>query len=364
MLDEYRIEHLLNNLALRKKGPHILMTSPVLFLIFNRPDVTAQSFACIRRARPPRLYIAADGPRPDRPGEEKLCMQTRAIADAVDWPCTVRTLFRKRNLGCSKGVATAISWFFKHEEEGIILEDDIVTHPDFFLFCEALLERCRYNERVMHISGINMQFGIRRGEASYYFSDIMHCWGWASWRRAWEKFDYSMSGLGGFINRELPEKFASQAVVDHFRVMLRHVQNNIIDTWDARWLYSIWRAGGLCLQSNINMIHNIGFSASATHTTCVSLSAFLEPRPMGDIVHTESVMRNEEADALTCRIEFSGRPAGFEVYFNEVILRLEAKQFSEALFLLNMMKKCYGNHALLLQAEDAVHKLRRGLKKY
>jgi hypothetical protein len=257
------------------------MASPVLFLIFNRPEVTAQSFAGIRRARPPRLYIAADGPRADRPGEEELCKQTRGIVDAVDWPCSVKTLFRKRNLGCAKGVSTAISWFFQHEEEGIVLEDDIVTHPDFFSFCEAMLERYRYDERVMHISGMNMQFGIKRGETSYYFSEIMHCWGWASWRRAWQKFDFAMPGLAGFINRELPKKFASPAVVAHFRATLRHVRNNAIDSWAVRWHYSIWRAGGLCLQSNANMIINIGFSASATHTTVLSIFAFLEPRSMG-----------------------------------------------------------------------------------
>lgn len=333
------------------------MTTPVLFLIFNRPEMTAQSFAGIRRARPPRLYIAADGPRADRPEDEELCKQTRAIVAAVDWPCAVRTLFRKRNLGCAKGVSTAISWFFQHEEEGIILEDDIVTHPDFFSFCEAMLKYYRNDERVMHISGMNMQFGIKRGESSYYFSEIMHCWGWASWRRAWQKFDYSMPGMAGFMSRELPKKFASPAVITHFRAILRHVQNNTTDAWAARWLYSIWQAGGLCLQSNVNMIKNIGFTTSATNTTHVSPRAFLEPHPMGDIIHTKNVMRNEEADALTCRIEFSGGSDSFEVYFNEVIMRFEAKQFTEALFLLNIMKKCYGNIALMLHAENTAHAL-------
>jgi hypothetical protein len=333
------------------------MTSPVLFLIFNRPEVAAQSFACIRRARPPRLYIAADGPRADRPEEEDLCMQTRRIVDTVDWPCSVKTLFRKHNLGCAKGVSTAISWFFQHEEEGIILEDDIVTHPDFFSFCEAMLERYRHDERIMHISGINMQFGIKRGDASYYFSEIMHCWGWASWRYAWKRFDYSMYGLSGFIKNDLPKKFTSPAVVAHFQTILRYVRNNTIDSWATRWLYSIWQAGGLCLQSNVNMIKNIGFSASATHTTGMSLRTFLVPCPMGEIVHTENVVRNEEADALTCRIEFSGVPESFAVYFNEVLLRMETKQFAEALFLLAMMKQCYGDIPILRRAVNAVKAL-------
>jgi hypothetical protein len=169
-----------------------------------------------------------------------------------------------------------------------------------------------------------------------------------------------MSGLVDFMKIELPKKFTSPAVVAHFQTMLRNVRNNTIDTWDTRWNYSIWQAGGLCLQSNVNMIKNIGFSASATHTTGMSLRTFLVPCPIGEIVHTENVMRNEEADALTCRIEFSGVPESFEVYFNEVLLRLETKQLAEALFLLPMMKKYYGDFPLLIQAEDAIHKIYKG----
>src|ERR1700719_4166589 len=107
------------------------MRSPVLFLAFNRPDSTRQVFDAIRSARPPKLYIAADGPRIDRPGEAKLCSEVRDIAVSVDWPCEVKTLFRENNLGCKAGVSGGITWFFSHEDEGIILEDDVLPVPTF-----------------------------------------------------------------------------------------------------------------------------------------------------------------------------------------------------------------------------------------
>src|SRR5688572_20906804 len=106
-----------------------MVTPPVLFLVFNRPDTTARAFEAIRSARPARLYVAADGPRVGRAGEAERCAEARRIATAADWPCEIRTLFRDRNLGCRLGVSTAIDWFFEHEQEGIILEDDCVPSP-------------------------------------------------------------------------------------------------------------------------------------------------------------------------------------------------------------------------------------------
>ena len=108
---------------------------PVLFLIFNRPDTTKQVFDAIRKARPKRLYVAADAPRVEKEGEAALCQQTRAIIKQVDWDCEVQTLFREENLGCQKAISSAIDWFFEHEEMGIILEDDCLPSPSLFSFC-------------------------------------------------------------------------------------------------------------------------------------------------------------------------------------------------------------------------------------
>src|SRR5690606_2235152 len=120
-----------------------MLNTAVLFLVFNRPDVTAKCFEAIRAARPARLYVAADGPRSDRLGEAERCEQVRAIATAVDWPCEVKTLFRAENLGCRRAVSGALDWFFEAEPEGIVLEDDCLASPDWFRFAEEMLERYR-----------------------------------------------------------------------------------------------------------------------------------------------------------------------------------------------------------------------------
>ena len=123
-------------------------------MVFNRPDTTKQVFETIRKARPAQLFVAADGPRENRPDEAEKCAEVRRIVDnGIDWDCKVHRLYRDKNLGCKIACSSAIDWFFEHVDEGIILEDDTLPHPTFFQFCEELLKRYRDDERIMLISG-------------------------------------------------------------------------------------------------------------------------------------------------------------------------------------------------------------------
>src|SRR5688500_1827095 len=177
---------------------YALSTTPlnvtVLLVIFNRPDTTRLVFEAIRNARPRRLYVAADGPRPGVAADNANCQEARKIIDSVDWQCEVKTLFREKNLNCGVAPSSAFTWFFQHEEEGIILEDDCLPSQSFFWFCQELLERYRNDTRVMHIGGNNFLNGWQKDkDYSYYFSRSGHIWGWATWRRAWKHFDFDIS---------------------------------------------------------------------------------------------------------------------------------------------------------------------------
>src|SRR4030042_6453503 len=151
------------------------LTTPVLFLIFNRPDTTEKVFDEIRKAKPKKLFVAADGPRQDKQGEkEKVGRARQIVIDGIDWDCEIKTLFRDKNLGCKVAVSSAINWFFENEEMGIILEDDCLPHQSFFRFCGELLEKYKDDERIMVISGENLLFGRKRTNYSYYFSRYYH----------------------------------------------------------------------------------------------------------------------------------------------------------------------------------------------
>lgn len=233
------------------------LNTAVLFLVFNRPDVTAQVFDAIRRARPPRLYVTADGPRAGHEADAVRCAEVRQIATSVDWPCEVYTLFREQNLGCKRAVSSGINWFFEHEEQGIILEDDCLPSIDFFRFSEDMLERYSAETRVLMISGTNYLSG--QIAQPYFFSEHFTIWGWATWRRAWKLYDVEMKEWAkSRAHQELKEKFTNSWIKYHFTSTFDLLQRECIDTWDIQWVFCGIMNRCLCLTPSKNLVTNIG----------------------------------------------------------------------------------------------------------
>ena len=242
------------------------MKTPVAFIVFNRPDLTARVFERIREARPSKLYVAADGPRSDMVGEEQICEQVREIAAAVDWACEVKTLFRDANYGCKLAVSSALDWVFSECEEAIVVEDDCLPGPSFFFFCEDLLERYRDDTRVMHVAGYN-HFPERNHEDSYFFSRYPGIWGWATWRRAWELYDRDMGEYGALRGSgRLCDMFDSASHASYWLSEFDRAYGGDVDTWDYQWVYAIRKNNGLCVRPWENLVENIGLGANATHT--------------------------------------------------------------------------------------------------
>ena len=216
-----------------------------------------QVLDAIAAARPKRLYVAADGPRANRPNEAELTAKVRdAVLARIDWPCQVETLFQERNLGCRRGVITAIDWFFDREAEGVILEDDVVPSPDFFPYCGEMLERYRDDPRIMMVSGTN-QLGAGVASSHYFYSSLGSIWGWASWRRAWSLYDEGMSRWGPDMSAMLMRRHGQQTARYLAHVFNFHVRNHV-DTWDTQWLYTIQHAEGLAVMPEANLIRNVG----------------------------------------------------------------------------------------------------------
>lgn len=239
------------------------MNTPVLFLVFNRPDKTRQVFERIREARPTKLLVAADGPRAGRSGEAGLCEETRRVVlDGVDWPCEVKTLFRDRNLGCRLAVSGAISWFFEHVEEGIILEDDCLPDLSFFPFCKELLERYRDDDRIMMISGDNL-FPESEDKFSYHFTRFCLIWGWATWRRAWVKYDLNLQAWPALAKEPVFMDFLRTSARKRAVRLFNSIYQEGSSSWDYQWLFSCWVANGLSINPNVNLVTNI--DPSGTH---------------------------------------------------------------------------------------------------
>ena len=283
------------------------LKTPVAFIIFNRPDTTERVFAEIAKAKPPKLLVIADGHRPTRAGEAEKCASSRAIIDQVDWPCEVLTNYSDVNLGCKNRVATGIDWVFEQVPEAIILEDDCLPDPSFFRFCEELLETYRDDERIAMISGDNFQFGVERGDGSYYFSRYMHIWGWATWRRAWRYYDRNASIWpiyrgSGYLKCNV----SGEAEYKYWYKSFQAVYDGEIDTWDYQWTMAVWAQGMLSVMPNVNLVSNIGFGVDATHTVDESILANMSVEKM-DFPLRHPVVRqaNCEADSYTANLFFS-----------------------------------------------------------
>ncbi len=285
------------------------LPTPILFCIFNRPALTRQVFEAIRHQRPQTLLVVQDGPRADRKGEADLVAETRRILEEVDWDCDVRTNFANENLGCKQRMASGISWGFDQFERLIILEDDCLPSESFFGFSESLLNRFDENERVMMISGDNF-LPKSHSPHSYYFSKWTHIWGWASWRRAWRKFDLEMSDWPDVRESAWLESLCcDEAELEHWNSIFDRQHAGLIDTWDYSWMYNCWRHNGLTVLPHRNLVTNIGFGDSATHTLDVaSPLANMPRREMGPLLHPAQAIRNVDADAYSWSQVFKPRP--------------------------------------------------------
>jgi len=278
------------------KAPHF--DAPILFTIYNRPAHASRVFESIRRIQPRYLFVAADGPSPERPGDKDKCREARQIVNTIDWPCEVHKLFHEDHQGCRRAMSESINWFFNNVPEGIILEDDCLPHPSFFEFCRALLAFYRDDSRIMVICGDNKGVKIRQGSESYYFSRLVHIWGWATWRRAWRHFDPNLNSFPAFkergeIGNIFPVPELQRFWIDHFESVYR----GRVDTWDFQWVYAVWAQGGLSIMPRVNLVTNIGFGPDATHTTSVhQADAFLETQEIGAITHPSFVIPNRTAD--------------------------------------------------------------------
>lgn len=244
------------------------MTPPVLVIAFNRPAHTRQILEAVKNAKPTKIYLALDGPRSQNTNDEKSRQEILETFKSINWDCEVDTLIRTNNLGCKIGVSSAITWFFEHEEQGIILEDDCLPSTDFFGFCGDMLERYKGEESIMQINGVNYQHGQHRGSADYYFSRIPHVWGWATWRRAWKLYDIEMNGLEDFFDQDIYKSIINYKNARKFwEPSLTATKQGEVNTWDYQWVFSIWKNNGLTIMPNYNLISNIGFDQLATHTT-------------------------------------------------------------------------------------------------
>jgi hypothetical protein len=282
---------------------------PVVLIVFNRPHITTLAMERLRAIRPKTLLVVADGPRSTRPHEPRLCAEVRQIAERVDWPCELLKNYSEENLGCGRRIATGLDWAFRTVEEAAIVEDDCQPEPDFYRFCQEMLERYRDEPRVMQVCGSNFLFGRVRPRASYYFSRYPLSWGWASWRRAWSHFDFDMKSWRAASNQQMYlDQFDNRKEQAFWTASWNQMCAGEGDNWDYQWSFACLAARGLSIVPAANLIRNVGFGGDATHTRSRLMA--LTP-PIGKLsfplVHPTEIKSDDAADRLASRTLFQKR---------------------------------------------------------
>lgn len=257
---------------------HSNLEAPVLLIGFNRPDTTQQVFDKIREVQPAKLYFAVDGPRHNQEGEAELVANVKQIVKQVDWQCNVKCLFRGNNLGCKFGVSGAISWALENEDRVIIVEDDIVAVPSFFHFAEELLEKYKDDDRIAMISGNNYT-PINTIKCDYLFSKYGHIWGWATWKRVWDKFDVNLPYLKEDIEKEYLKTLGLQTeemkyFEKYARNILYLIENNKMNAWGYQFSYYRIRNSLLSIVPRVNLASNIGTTSSRTDNIALTNEHF------------------------------------------------------------------------------------------
>jgi len=292
---------------------HVRVSDSLLLIAFNRPDLFGQLIDRLRETEPRKIYIAVDGPRAGNVSDVENVARTRELIKTIDWTTDVSTLIQDTNLGCGRGVSTALSWFFDQEERGIILEDDTLPRSSFFNFCSELLDRYADDERVLAISGCNFvppEFQSH-SDLSYRFSRVPHIWGWATWRRSWDLHSLDMSNWRQRMNLRKLWRISGRSVegMVFWKSIFDLLAKNQIDTWDMQFTFEGMARDMWTATSNVNLIDNIGFGGQATHT---------EVRPKYLRVSEEidlptsvaPVEVDERADAWSRRVVFEATAKG------------------------------------------------------
>lgn len=301
------------------------LITPVVLMIFNRPSLTQQVFNEIRKAKPKKLLVIADGPRFGKSDDVEKCRAARKIIEQVDWECEVRKNYEETNLGCKRRVSSGLDWVFSLEEEAIILEDDCLPHPSFFAFCQELLARYQDDQRIMTISGNNFQDGKGRTMDSYYYSRYAHIWGWATWRRAWKHYQVTMDlwpeirtgrwlfDILGSVRADVQkgqcqfDVMGSMKAIEYWYRIFDYTYGGGIDTWDYQLIFASWLQHGLHILPNVNLVSNIGFGMEATHTKIVGKCANMPVKEMKfPLQHPSFVIRDGVADDYTQATLFCG----------------------------------------------------------
>lgn len=319
-----------------------MFATPILLITFNRPEHTRRVLTEILKAEPQSLYVCQDGAREGNENDRIKCQEVRDVVNELTSAYkvshelfTLHTLYQSKNLGCGPGPAAGITWFFENVEQGIIIEDDAIPHPDFFGYTEELLGKYKDDTEVRAIGSMNVDTHTW-GDGSYYFSMMnRNLCAWATWRRAWNDFDLYLRQIPWRkLDKTLKQYGCSFYEREYWLDRLAEAQKNAQGgkSWDMQFFMSIWLHHGKGIIPNVNLSSNIGTVGEGTHLMAKgNMIDNIPTHPILPLKHPTCTKIQSEADREFHRRYFESQPNSvmrFIAKLNKRIKRITGHQGS------------------------------------
>lgn len=259
------------------------------------------------------MYVFADGPRTDRPGDARACREALDALSLIDWECRLQVDAAPANLGCGPRLISGLDRLFDEETEAVVLEDDCLVSPSFFPYCRELLRRYRTEATVMHIGALGPLAAPLPGPASYFFSRTTPVWGWATWARAWARFDPRLPEWpalreAGVLERRFGPGPGARFLRD--RLDDEYLRGPSSSTWDLKWFVAVLAAGGLSALPRVSLVENRGFDRRGTNLVAAPSWAREPVADLGfPLRHPAAVDAAAEYDRAAVELVFGQRTA-------------------------------------------------------
>jgi hypothetical protein len=309
---------------------------PILLIIYNRVNETHNLFQVLRKIAPEKFYVAADGANT---AADKLdyinCLKARSVI-MPEWKCELHTNFKDEHIGKNDMIYQAMQWFFDNEPEGIILFEDVMPNPDFFSYCEELLNRYRDQKEVMHIGAnyfkkkeqrkfMRRQKKTKSNEPSYYFSAYANLWGFATWKDRWKNFTNKMTELDGINFNKLLNNYMDTTKerffwLNRYNILSKHG----LQSFDNQYNFHIWYKKGLAITPHVNLVANTGFKNQRFRIRRLQRKTF----PIMPLIHPAVIQQDKKADHyLFMRVYKRVYLKQFVAWFNSNIIGKEMMDF-------------------------------------
>jgi len=273
------------------------MNVPILLLLYKRPETTIHVINALKKVKAKLIYIAINVPPIDKSHKDyQNYKKVLNIVNKINWKCELKIKKRKKHLNSYESYKKSVKWFFKNEKEGIILEDDTVPNQSFFSFCKKLLEKYRNNKKIALISGTSFINKKNMGNESYLFSNFSLMWGYATWRRTINDYDEKMKDWPKLKKRLFSNITKDKIVISYWTKIFNHAYKNKLMAFDYRMVYSNFKKNKLTIIPKKNLVKNIGFGNSATHTIDSGWYSNFKTSELKNIKHPKMIIPNFSYD--------------------------------------------------------------------